>query len=152
MSFSLLEVKKKCTTVKDRIIGCHRYINNNSILTPNVKYALNQYVNYRFSKRQNVTFTSKRLQQLVIDLLQYCCDEHIDNITYNHVEANEGSILYEIKRAIYYGATKCLYNAHKEDNTVYTVSDNIVPVYFTTLSKSQLSNRHTVEEYFSELR
>lgn len=152
MSFSLTQIKKKCTTVKDRVVSCHRYINNNSILTPNVKYALNEYVNYRFNKRQNVTFTSKRLQELVIDLLQYCCDEQINNITYDYVEANEGSILYEIKRAIYYGATKCLYNAHKENSTIYTLNDNIVPMYFTKLSKNELHNRQTVEEYFSELR
>ena len=152
MSFSMNCIKVKHTTVRDKIIACHQYVNNSNILTTNVKYALNKYVDFRFTKRQNKNFTAKRLSELVEDLLQYCCDESIDNITIDYVEANEGSILYELKRAIYYGATKCLYNIELQ-NTCNTISNDLdkTPKYFNKLTNNQLKNKRVVEEYFEEV-
>ena len=150
MSFSMTNVKIKSKT-KFNPREYYSYVYNNPLLTDNVRYALKRYMDFRLSKRC-LGLNIQKQKDMINDLLQFCCNKPYLNIKYSDVYNNENEIIYQIKRAIYYGATKCLYNAHKEDNTVYTVSDNIVPVYFTTLSKSQLSNRHTVEEYFSELR
>lgn len=110
MSFSILEVKRKSTSFKDKIRYCYSYIKSNDILTDNVKYALDKYISFRFTKRTNSNFTSNRLKEMTEDLLSYCCNKPYVSISIQDVMANESQILYEIKRAIFYGATKCLYN------------------------------------------
>ena len=46
---------------------------------------------------------------MIDELLEYVIPKQIKDITYIDVINNENKILYEIKRAIYYGATHYLY-------------------------------------------
>ena len=43
------------------------------------------------------------------DLLEKVCMKHIQDIQYSDIELNENEILYQIKRAIHYGATRNIY-------------------------------------------
>lgn len=152
MSFDMSIIKKK-TNVKQRIIDCKEYIRYNNLLTSNIKMALSKYVDFRFNKMQHISFTSNRLNKLVVDLLQYICDKDYKDITLKDVQYKESSILYEIKRAIYFGATKCLYNQGTDSSALVQSyhSANKIPVYFTRLTSQQLKSRKVVEEYFDDI-
>ena len=109
MAFDMNQIKRKSMTRQNNIKDCLRYIRSNQKLTENVKYAIWKYTEYRFNKRNHSNFTAKRLSEMIDELLEYVIPKQIKDITYIDVINNENKILYEIKRAIYYGATHYLY-------------------------------------------
>lgn len=118
MAFSLDSVKRKARTKQTEVFDCHFYLKDLDILTENTRYALWKYVDYRFRKRHRGTLSSQQLEPLVQELLSYCCNKPYQSISRQDVINNENSIIYEIKRAIYFGATRCLYD---KDNQVLQI-------------------------------
>lgn len=109
MAFSMNQVKRKTVTKQDNIKQCLKDLGSNQILTENIKYAVWQYAEYRFNKRNHSTFTSKRLMEMTNDLLEHIIQKPYSEITWLDVLNNENKIIYEIGRAIFYGAIHNLY-------------------------------------------
>lgn len=109
MSFSMNEVKRKIPSKQSDIKGCYYYIQNNDILTENVKTGIWKYCNYRFSQRNRGKFNKITVETMTKDLLEKVCKLPYNSIGLVEVTKNEDDILYHIKRAIYFGATRSLY-------------------------------------------
>lgn len=110
MAFSLNQItRKKIISKQDDIKQCYFYVKTNSLLTENIKIGLWKYVDYRFKSRNRGRFTQKILEDMTQDLLEKVCMKHIQDIQYSDIELNENEILYQIKRAIHYGATRNIY-------------------------------------------
>lgn len=145
------QIQRKTSSKQDYIKECHFVVKNLDILTENVKYGLWQYADYRFKKRNRGVFRGETLRLLIIELLEYCCNKPFNSISRKDVNINENQILYEIKKAIYYGATRCLYDASNNvihlDKSMF--NDN------TNEPKSISGNRQLdieeVKDYFKDL-
>lgn len=122
MSFSMSQIQRKTHSKQDYIKECHFVIKDLDILTDNVKYGLWQYADYRFRKRNRGVFRGDTLKTMIVDLLEYCCNKPFNSISRKDVNNNENQILYEIKKAIFYGATRCLYDAN---NTVIHIDKSM---------------------------
>lgn len=110
MSFTLNQInRKKVTSKQDDIKACYFYIKNNDLFTKNIKYGLWKYVDYRFKSRNRGRFTVNCLKRMVDDLLENICGKNINSISINDLDINENEVLYQIKRAIHYGATRFIY-------------------------------------------
>ena len=83
---------------------------------------------------------------MVDDLLCYVLDKDIKDVNYIDIINNENRFLYEIKRAIYYGATQFLYykdNAYINIDTTKLKSELDAPKILNDqdrLSKEQVIN------------
>ena len=104
MSFSMSNIKVK-TKAKFNPKEYYSYIFNNPLLTKNVSYALKKYMDFRLTKRQ-CGLSMPKQKDMINDLLCFCCNKPYIDITYLDVYDNENEIIYQIKRAIYYGSTK----------------------------------------------
>lgn len=146
MAFTMQEVKRKSKTTKDYINQCYYIIYNNNLLTDNIKYALWKYVSYRFSNRQCNRLSAKTLNKMIEDLLEKVCRLSYSNIKLEDINACENSIIYQIKRAINFGATKNLYY-EKSDyiDPSNIIIDNVVPPPNKHLSCDE------VKDYFKDL-
>jgi len=114
MAFDLSQIKRKTVTRQDDIKSCHWAVKNMDILTENVKYALWKYAEFRFTKRNRGRLTGNSLTEMIKELLEYCCNKSYNSISLQDVSNNENKILFEIKKAIYYGATRCLYDINAD--------------------------------------
>lgn len=151
MSFSMERVKRNNTTVRQKISNCSNYLNSNYKLTSDVIYALWQYVEYRYTKRNNTNFTAKRLQQMVEDLLEHILNKPYDDITYFDVYSNENIFIKEIAKAIYYGATKHLYYAEEDiDVSSLNLKDDFIEPP-QRLSEDDKLEKQKLEDYFKGL-
>lgn len=112
MAFTMNQVKRKVSTKKDKqadIKSCYGTVYGNALLTPNVKIGIWQYCNYRFTNRNRGKFDEDVIREMIHELLsKICCKEYV-NICIEDVIKNEAEILYHVKRAIGYGATRSLY-------------------------------------------
>ncbi len=108
MAFSMTKVNYKKTNIKQIASDCFRFIREHVLLTDNIRYALNAYVNYRLKHRYN-HLSVETLNTLIINLLEYSCGKEYIKLCKQDVINNEIQIIFEIKKAIKYGATKCLY-------------------------------------------
>jgi len=155
MSFSLANVKYNNSTqnINSSIRSCFALVKQMDILTDNVRYGINKYINYRFTKRNCKYFKADDLQQMIYDLLQYVCGKSYISISIKDVINNEGDILYEIKKAIIYGATKHLYFLPSDDNI--TDLDNFYSAFkadnLVKLTTRQLQDEEQVKFYFEDL-
>lgn len=111
MSFSLSQIKRKTSTKQDDIKSCHWLLKDMDILTDNVKIGLWKYADFRFRKRNRGKFNAEVFRPMIYELLEYCCGKPYTSVSLKDVEKFETVILYEIKKAIYYGATRKLYDA-----------------------------------------
>lgn len=109
MAFAMNQIKRKSPSKQLDIKSCYREVYGNDILTDNVKLGIWQYCNYRFSKRNRGKFDDKLLKEMIEELLSKICYKKYISISINDVLKNENEILYQIKRAIIYGATRSLY-------------------------------------------
>lgn len=109
MSFSLSQIQCKKHNKQDDIKACYGVIKGMNILTENVQFGLWKYADYRFSKRCRGRLTSKTLKTMIIDLLEKVCNKSIESISYEDITIYESELLYQIKRAIIYGATRSIY-------------------------------------------
>lgn len=150
MSFSMSQIQRKTRSKQDYIKECHFTIKNLDILTENVKYGFWQYADYRFKKRNRGVFKGDILLDMIKDLLEYCCNKPFNSISRQDVSINENAILYEIKKAIYYGATRCLYD---ENNTIIHIDksmfkDSVEP---QSIPGNRQLNQEEVKDYFKDL-
>lgn len=151
MSYSLSNVKKRVTNKSDLVKGCYGLIYSDGRLSDNVKYGLWKYVEYRLKMRNRSTFNKDVLNNMISELLEYCCNKSYLDVSGKDVLINENSLLYEIKKAIYYGATKCLYDT---SNSIIDLDDvqfreNIQePV---RVSDDVRMNKEELEDYFKDL-
>lgn len=158
MSFSLSNVKynKGTQNINSSIRSCFTLVKQMDILTNNVKYGINKYINYRFTKRNCKYFKADILQEMIYDLLQYVCGKPYISISLKDVINNEGDILYEIKKAIIYGATKHLYFVPSQEDETNDLTDfystfKKQPKDIEKLTEEQLQNEEQVKFYFEDL-
>lgn len=109
MAFSMSDIKCKAPSKQTDIKACYHYIYNNDILTENVQTGLWKYCNYRFSQRNRGKFNVDTIREMTKELLEKVCKLPYNSIGLKNVDQNELDILYHIKRAIYFGATRTLY-------------------------------------------
>ena len=109
MSFSMSDIKVTKPEKNQDIKDCYRLIFSNDLLTNIVKKGLWQYCSYRFSKRNRGRLTEHLLQDMIEELLEKVCEKPYKSIGINDVEIKEKSIINQIQRAIYFGATRNLY-------------------------------------------
>lgn len=102
-------INRKSVTKQTHIKDCLYFLRSNEKLTENTKTALWEYANYRFNKRNHSNFSSKRLQEMTEELLEYILHKDYKDITQEDILINENRIIYEVGRAIYYGAIHHLY-------------------------------------------
>lgn len=147
MSFSLCEINvksKKQTKVRDIIKKYYFQIYNIDILNNNIIYALKQYVNFRVTKRYTSDNSINEFGNMIKELLEYCINKKYNNISKEDVNNNEIQIIYEIKKAIYYGALHSLY--YKSNIQVKFFEETI-----ENLKVNSLKNEKEVKDYFSDL-
>ena len=109
MAFSMANVVVKKRNVDVNIKNIFSSIGNNPILTPNVKEALNIYLRYRLKHFGVVGLQKNGFDKLVNELLENCCNKHINDISFRDVNLNELNIIYQIKRAMELRAVKTIY-------------------------------------------
>lgn len=157
MSFSLSQVQRKCNNRKvtnmNKIKQCYKYVNSLDIITDNVKYGLVKYLDYRFKQRKTNDLQYTLLQEMIKELLENSCQMPYIKIGIKQCKLNEVEILYQIKKAIYYGATKHIYSiyANMENTPILdniNLRKNILPPQRLKQPDNELQ---TVKNYFSEL-
>lgn len=157
MSFSLSQVSRKLNNHKVNPISYFSYIKNDSRLSEGVKAALNVYVNYILKYKRNLSFSIDKFKFMVNDLLHHCCDKNYLAISIEDVTNNECDIVYEIKKAIIFGATKSLYyigdtDILYADSCLFT--DNLFHYDTSKLSKpisTKTMTKEDVTDYFKDL-
>ena len=147
MSFSMNEVKRKSPSKQIDIKSCYRYIQNNDILTENVKTGIWKYCNYRFSQRNRGKFNKEIVQEMTKNLLEKVCRLPYNSIGINIVKQNENDILYHIKRAIYYGATRDLYYEEADYNNL----DNLNNIGYKIEKPRHLTCSEDVLKYLEDI-
>lgn len=145
MSFSMTNVKIKSKT-KFNPREYYSYVYNNPLLTDNVRYALKRYMDFRLSKRC-LGLSIQKQKDMINDLLQFCCNKPYLNIKYSDVYNNENEIIYQIKRAIYYGATKKLYNDNL-DIQDFQVNEFTKPPKRLT---QRITTDQEIKDYFGDI-
>lgn len=146
MSFSMSQIKKKSCAKQDNIKNCYHFIYNKSNLTDAVKLALWKYCDYRFKNRNTGTFTQNRLDKMLDELLVKICNEKYDDININDIIQNENELVYQIKRAIYFGSTKSLY--YEIDNANL---DNLATSIIIEKPPTQRMTTDQVKDYFKDV-
>lgn len=109
MSFSMSQITKKGKSKKEKINELFRVLNNNTLINCNIRNALKAYINYILRNRNNFLISEKTFSNMINELLIKVCKKDLKDITMKDIKINENEIIYQIKRAIYYGATKTLY-------------------------------------------
>lgn len=154
MSFTLTQIQRKQCRNKVDFRKCYAMINNWDILSNNVKLALKKYLNYRLKQRRTNNLFNDKLEEMIKELLECCCNKDYLQIGLQDVVLNENEILYQIKKAIYYGATKHIYSPY--DNNM----SNICGLNLNNLRQSVLPPKRItqenlsieqVQDYFAEL-
>ena len=108
MAFEMKQITRKCKSKRDKINELFRSVKNNPLLTSNIKIALNKYINYKLYNR-NCIYSESTMSNMINELLEHVCKKNINDITIKDIKFSENEIIYQIKRAIKYGATKSLY-------------------------------------------
>ena len=145
MSFSLDSVKYKKVDIGDNIRKCFNVVNGNPILTDGIKCGLCNYVNYRLKNRY-LNISPQKLNDMVADLLEYSCGINYLKLCKQDVINNELQILFEIKKAIKYGATRKLYyDTVLDDDSLFNGIEVEYPKFKTNCSVQDVQN------YFSDL-
>lgn len=109
MSFSMSQITKKGKSKKEKINELFRVLNNNTLINCNIRNALKAYINHILRNRNNFLISEKMFSNMINELLIKVCKKDLKDITMKDIKINENEIIYQIKRAIYYGATKTLY-------------------------------------------
>ena len=73
MSFKMSDVKynKGKQDINTSIRNCYGLVKQIDILIPNIRIALNTYINYRFTQRNCRYFKAEDLKEMIIGLLEY---------------------------------------------------------------------------------
>lgn len=109
MSFSMSQITKKGKSKKEKINELFRVLNNNTLINCNIRNALKAYINHILRNRNNFLISEKTFSNMINELLIKVCKKDLKDISVKDIKINENEIIYQIKRAIYYGATKTLY-------------------------------------------
>ena len=109
MSFEMAPIKIQQHSRANNPKECMAFVRFEPRITEGIRFALQKYVEYRLTKRYGTSFTAKRLKILLDDLLNYCCNKPVEDITRQDIIINESVIVFEIKKAIKFGATNHLY-------------------------------------------
>jgi len=148
MAFSMSEVKRKVPSKQADIKACYYYVYNNDILTENVKTGLWKYCNYRFSQRNRGKFNETSIQEMTKELLEKVCRMPYNSIGIKDVMKDELDILYHIKRAIYFGATRTLYY----EDADYKDVTNINNIGYKIEKPRHLTCKEEVLQYLEDIR
>ena len=147
MSFSLSQIQRKKSVNTNNIRYCFSVVSKMSILTKNVKYALGKYIDSRCKNRFTKDLTPDIIKEMIIELLEKCCNKNYINIGIKDVAVNENEILYQIKKAIYYGATKHLYFNESSTLNISNLRTSVLP----PVKPERKLNEDEVQDYFKEL-
>lgn len=150
MSFSLSKVDYKKRSKQMEIKECYGTIMRIPCLTENVKLGVWKYAEFRFSKRCRGQLTSNTIQKMVQELLEKICIKPFIEINITDVSQFENEILYHIKRAIFYGATRSLYyDINDIDLDSYVFKDKLqVDVHKPV---KDILEKEDVLDYFKDL-
>lgn len=148
MAFTMSQVKRKTPSKQDDIKSCYHLIYSNDLLTDNVKYGIWQYCNYRFTKRNRGRFTAAILQTMIEELLDKTCYKQYKEISFLDVDKNENEILYHVKRAIHYGATRSLYYEQAAEYNMSALDNLKVDL---NPPKQERLTTDEVKDYFGDL-
>lgn len=151
MAFQMSNIKCETQkhTIQNKIKRCFGTIKGNDLITDNVKYALCKYVDYRFTKRNSGNLDGVYLQQMIEELLEFVINKKYTSISLQDVINNESEILYEIKKAIIYGATRKLYFDMSEH--IQNQYKGVLNTPVIKLTKTQLQEKQSVVDYFKDL-
>lgn len=147
MAFSMNDIKKDNTTRRSNIIECYQSVKNNTTLTSNTKIALKKYCDYRFKCRNNSRFDKDNLNLMIKELLENICQKTYSEIKLSDVRKFENEIIYQVKKAIYHGATKNLYF---EDNKFLNIDVINNTEYLIEKPRKEMTNEETIN-YFKDL-
>lgn len=141
MAFSLNDlpsvkaIKRKDGIDKQKMIArCYMVIKNQTKITEIIREALSVYLTERLKNMSNTNLSDELLQKNIIELLEYCCHDSLDNICDKDVINNEAQILQHIKWCIEYKNTKRLvfiedeYNIYNRNVTTYNRSNTFKSV------------------------
>lgn len=145
MVFSMSNVVVKKRNVNLNTRDLFSYINNNPILTENVKEALSIYLKYRLKHFGVVGLQKDGFKRLVEDLLEKCCYKSIVDISGKDIYLNELNIIYQIKRAMELNAIKTIYC--KEQSIYECVTKDL---YIKPRNEKTYVDIDAVKEYFKE--
>lgn len=148
MAFSMGEIKRKVPSKQADIKACYYYVYNNDILTENVKTGIWKYCNYRFSQRNRGKFNKSDIEGMTKDLLEKVCRLPYNAIGLSIVSQNESDILYHIKRAIYFGATRTLYY----EDADYKDVTNINNTGYKIEKPRHITCKEDVLQYLEDIR
>lgn len=142
------DIKRKAVSKKDEIKECYFFIQSLENITPNIKLAMWKYCSFRFGQRTCGRFTSKSAEKLLNELLVIVTSKTLKDVVINECKVYENELLYQIKRAIYFGATKTLYYDSTQQLDLSYFKDSLdVP---KRIQKDSL-NKDEVEDYFKGL-
>lgn len=147
MAFSMSDIKRKVPSKQADIKACYHYIYNNDILTDIVQTGLWKYCNYRFSQRNRGKFNVDTISNMTKELLEKVCRLPYNSIGINIVRQNELDILYHIKRAIYFGATRTLYY----EDADYINTDSITNMNYKIEKPRHLTCKQEVIDYLEDI-
>ena len=148
MAFSMSEIKRKVPSKQTDIKACYHCIYNNDILTENVKTGIWKYCSYRFSQRNRGKFDENTIQNMTKELLEKVCRMPYNSIGLSIVIQNESDILYHIKRAIYFGATRTLYYEEAD----YKDQSSINNIGYKIEKPRHLTCKEEVLQYLEDIR
>lgn len=148
MGFTMSQVKRKAPSKQDDIKSCYHTVYSNDLLTDNIKYAIWQYCNYRFTKRNRGRFSSTVLDSMIQELLNKTCYIEYKDLSFSDVNKNENEILHHIKRAIYFGATRSLYYEQADDYNINSLEN--LTIDLNPPCKERLTTDE-VKDYFKDL-
>lgn len=151
MSFSISDIKRRGNCTNNSIRNCFSYVKNDRYLTDNIRYALERYLNFKLRKRFNSKYYDKTFIAMIKELLERCCGKCEEDITYTDVKLNEKEILYQIKKAIYYGSATHLY-FEKDESVNYSCENfrkDVLPP--KRLPPEQELEKQDIINYFEEV-
>lgn len=152
MAFSTAQIKR---TKKSQSTDIRKYfgvVNGMTIMTPNIKYALERYINYTLKCRRISTLTADNIVRMIYELFENCCNKPYLDICKSDLLQNEKEILYQIKKAIYYGSTSHLYNIYEtgvKEVRLANFRKDILPPKRISCENNLTSKQ--VADYFEEL-
>lgn len=115
MAFSLKDIPRvkqinaKNGEEKRKIITrCYSLIKNQDKITETIRDALKEYLTERLERTSTVNLSYDKLQENIIELLEYCCNKSYEDILIEDVIKHEGEIIQQIQWCMEFRNTKRL--------------------------------------------
>lgn len=124
-------------------------VNDMGILSDNVKHGLKLYLKARLKQYGINGLNKQSWQKMIYELLEYCCSKSYKKIGLVDTTANQGEIIYQLKKSLSVGKLKSLY-IPDDDVTINTLYSKAKVNPPQRLIRSNI-DKAVVEAYFREL-